>query len=46
MADSGKIFGTSNFEEEDQVFYMINPLLSESRYSEFSAESFKKGFGA
>ena len=46
LADSGKIFGTSNFEEEDQVLYVINPLLSESRYSEFSAESFKKGFGA
>ena len=46
LADSGKIFGTSNFEDEEQVLYVINPALSEGRYSEFSAESFKKGFGA
>lgn len=44
--DAGKLFGTSDLEEEDQVTYGINPLLSAGRYSEFSVESFKKGFGA
>jgi hypothetical protein len=45
-ADAGKIFGTSNIEEEDQVVYVINPLLREGKYSDFPVESFKKGFGA
>lgn len=46
ITDAGKLFGTSDLEEEDQVTYVINPLLSTGRYSEFSVESFKKGFGA
>jgi 5-methylcytosine-specific restriction protein B len=44
--DAGKIFGTSSIEEEDQVVYEINPLLCEGKHSDFSVESFKKGFGA
>jgi hypothetical protein len=46
VTDAGKLFGTTDLEEEDQVIYDINPLLSAGKYAEFSIESFKKGFGA
>lgn len=44
--DSGKLFGTTELEQEDQISYELNPFLRDGKFAQFSANAFKKGFGA
>lgn len=46
VIDSGKLFGTTDLDQEDQISYEINSALQERSFSQFPAAAFKKGFGA
>ncbi len=46
LIDSGKLFGTTELDQDEQISYELNPILKEGKFAQFSANAFKKGFGA